>query len=594
MKNRSKFDYYSIPVFIWLVIIPIIVKIKLLPNPLMDASWYSSSETIADFFLYYKSLFVTIVGAVMLGLLIYLISQKKGKDKFLNTDTKAFIPLTIYLLLAVLSSIFSEYGYFCIHGMPDQFETIWNLLAYGIVAFYCYNIIEYHQCEHVITLFIYIAASIVGMICFLQFLNFDIYRLIYSSENYEFTFPLGSVYGPFYNINYVGAYVLLFIPIFILALFFIKDWKTKLVSAILSIVLLVSMYGAQSSTAWIALAGVVLFTIYFLLLKNVKERKILRLPLIVITIGIICSTIIISPKINSYIQASNTERHNLENIYTHDDNVEIDYKGHQLFISMSVFDESFSFSVIDENQKQIDCESSYTEDGHIFYTLLDDRFSEITLMPSIISDDPVVYGFVVDIDDKNWWFTNELTDTGDYYYFTDWGKITKLTEETPSPDFKPLENVSGLANGRGYIWNKTITLLKDYIILGSGADTYTLVFPNDDFVDLYNNGYENRYLTKPHCMYLQIAIQTGMLSLICFLVFYIMYLVSSIKIYFKKRFDNPLTIIGFAIMLGTIGYMLSGLANDSTITVAPVFWALIGVGIGINHRIRVCTTQDNK
>ena len=131
-----------------------------------------------------------------------------------------------------------------------------------------------------------------------------------------------------------------------------------------------------------------------------------------------------------------------------------------------------------------------------------------------------------------------------------------------------------------------MTILKDYIFVGSGADTFALVYPNGDFVDKYNNGYDNMIITRPHCMYLQIAVQSGVLSLICFLVFYIWYFISSLRLYYKQRLNNPLVAAGFGILLGTMGYMISALANDSTITVAPVYWGLLGIGIGINHRIR--------
>ncbi len=134
-------------------------------------------------------------------------------------------------------------------------------------------------------------------------------------------------------------------------------------------------------------------------------------------------------------------------------------------------------------------------------------------------------------------------------------------------------------------------MLKDYIFFGSGADTYALVYPNGDFVDKYNNGYDNMILTKPHNMYLQIAVQTGVLSLVCFLVFYLWYFISSLRIYFKQRLDSPLAAIGFAIMLGTLGYMGSGLANDSTITITPLYWAMMGAGIGINHRIKAAAKK---
>ena len=32
--------------------------------------------------------------------------------------------------------------------------------------------------------------------------------------------------------------------------------------------------------------------------------------------------------------------------------------------------------------------------------------------------------------------------------------------------------------------------------------------------------------------------------------------------------------------------MVSSVFNDSTITVAPVFWALMGVGLAMNYQVR--------
>ena len=42
-------------------------------------------------------------------------------------------------------------------------------------------------------------------------------------------------------------------------------------------------------------------------------------------------------------------------------------------------------------------------------------------------------------------------------------------------------------------------------------------------------------------------------------------------------------IFGIGIMLGTFGYLVTGLANDSTVAVAPVYWCLLGVGMAVNR-----------
>ena len=588
MKKVTEKQIGLIPLALWFVIIPLIVKVKFYANPLTDYPWYSSEASLADFFLYYKSMFVTITGVLMLAFLVWQIGKMKRKDTLVNTDTRIFIPIAIYLLLAIASSLFSDYGYFCTHGMPDQFETIWNLIAYIIALVYCYYVIVYHDSDKPILGMVIIGAASVAVICVLQYFKVDIYRLIYSGEGYSFTFAEGTVYGPFYNINYVGYYTLLLIPVFVMLFIACKNLVLRVISAILTLGLMIAMIGAQSLTAEIAFVAVALLAALFVLLKNAKEHKIMWLPIAGIVVCAIVGCVLLMPRVNTYIQASNTEKTDLENIFTHDDNVEVDYKGNKLFVQMLQNGDSLAFNIYDQDQNMVTCEYTDSEDGsYYYYAITDERFDGMTLTPAIISEDPLVYGFMAQINDKSWCFTNQMTDDGTYYYYTDLGKITKLTEDTVSADFTPLVDKGFLASGRGYIWNKTIAILKNYVLLGSGADTYALVYPNGDFVDKYNNGYDNMILTKPHNLYLQIAVQTGILSLICFLVFYLWYFISSLRLYFKQKLTTPLAAVGFAILLGTMGYMVSGLANDSTITISPLYWGLMGIGIGINHRIRV-------
>lgn len=591
MKKNKETNICLVPVVLWIIVVPLVVITKNFANPLIGYPWYNSLENLADLFLYYKSQLVTLTGVLMLVLLIWQISKMRRKDTLLNADTRLFIPILIYALLAVASSLFSEYGYFCTHGIPDQFETVWNLLAYVVALLYFYYIIMYHNSERPIFIMSFIGAALVSLICVLQYCGIDIYRIIYpESKGYIFSFAKHVVYGPFYNINYVAYYVLLFAPLFFMLCMFYKDLKVRIISGILVIALLISLVGAESSTGEIAIAGVAAFTVFFLLIKNVKTKKILWIPIAGMLVVGVAGFALALPKINAYIQSTNTEKKDLENIFTNDDNVELDYKGQKLYIQMVEENGFLTFLLKDQNQADVAYEYS-TNDEYYFFTITDERFSNITLTPALIEEDVQAYGFIVQIDEKSWNFTNQLAEDGTYYYYSDEGKLAKLTAETPSADFAPLVNVSSFANGRGYLWNKTITLLKDYIILGSGADTFTLVYPNDDFVDKYNNGYDNMVITKPHNLYLQIAVQTGMLSLICFIVFYMWYFISSLRIYFKQRLDNPLAITGFSIMLGTLGYMISGIANDSTITIAPLYWAMMGIGIAINHRIKTAAKQ---
>lgn len=592
MKKLTQKHICCLPLAIWIVIIPIVVKIKIFANPLLEYPWYNRETSMADFFLYHKSVLVTITGVLMLIFLFWQISKVRRKETLFHADMKIFIPIIVYLILAVLSSLFSEHAYFSAHGVPDQFETIWNLIAYVIAVIYCYYVVVYQGCEMSIVRLIYAGAGCVGIICVLQFFKIDIYRLIYSGDGYTFTFQPGTVYGPFYNVNYVGFYTLLFVPLFVLFLVLYKDLKVRIISAVMAVLLMISMIGAGSITAELSFAAVAAFLVLFLLIKKAKEKKFLWGVVAAFLVIGIAGCVMVMPRVTAYIQACNTEKTNLENIFTRDDHVEIDYKGNKLNIEMITSDSAISFHISDQNQAEVPFEYTESqENDYYYYEITDDRFAGITLTPALISEEPQTYGFMVFIDDKNWIFSNQMTEDGTYYYYSDLRTLTKLTEENVSADFQPLVNKSFLASGRGYLWNKTIAILKNYILFGSGADTFVFAYPNDDFVDRYNNAYDNMFITKPHNLYLQIAVQTGVLSLICFLVFYLWYFISSLRIYYRQRLDNPLVITGFAIVLGTLGYMISGLANDSTVTISPLFWAMMGVGIGINYRIKSATKQ---
>jgi len=124
------------------------------------------------------------------------------------------------------------------------------------------------------------------------------------------------------------------------------------------------------------------------------------------------------------------------------------------------------------------------------------------------------------------------------------------------------------------------------MIKGSGPDTFTLIFPQDDYIGLENNGFKGSIVSKPHNLFLQIGIQTGVISLIAFLVLYLIYFIQSIRLYVKNKFESYSAQIGVGIFLATIGYMIGGITNDSTITVSPIFWILLGIGFAMNQKIK--------
>ena len=121
----------------------------------------------------------------------------------------------------------------------------------------------------------------------------------------------------------------------------------------------------------------------------------------------------------------------------------------------------------------------------------------------------------------------------------------------------------------------------DNLLIGSGPDNFVYQFPNNDYVSLINNGYYGDVVTRPHNMYLQIWVQTGFVSLLAFLALFFLYFLSSLRLYYRREL-GVLEQIGVAVMTGCFSYMTAGLANDSTVSVAPVYWGLLGLGLAVN------------
>ena len=126
-------------------------------------------------------------------------------------------------------------------------------------------------------------------------------------------------------------------------------------------------------------------------------------------------------------------------------------------------------------------------------------------------------------------------------------------------------------------------MIKDNLIIGQGPDTFALYFPQKDYVGkLISYSIMHIIVDKAHNMYLQTAVNTGFISLITLIIFFLMYLVSSIRWYVKHPPNDLLSNCGVAILLAVIGYLTTGVFNDSVVSVSTVFWILIGMGTAIN------------
>lgn len=168
-----------------------------------------------------------------------------------------------------------------------------------------------------------------------------------------------------------------------------------------------------------------------------------------------------------------------------------------------------------------------------------------------------------------------------YQYITGFGKESDMI----MADSFGFENHQKMFSSRGYIWSRSIPLLKDHIFLGSGPDTFVLEYPQEDYLRMQQHGFANQIMTKPHSWYLQVGVQTGVLSLLCLFVFFGWYAVWSTRLYAFRKLSTQTEAFGIAAFIGSIGYMISGISNDSMVVTAPVFWGMIALGITANFMV---------
>ncbi len=145
---------------------------------------------------------------------------------------------------------------------------------------------------------------------------------------------------------------------------------------------------------------------------------------------------------------------------------------------------------------------------------------------------------------------------------------------------KTIEQISTDVNRGGsnriFIWRKSLPLVSEYWLHGSGPDTFGLAFPNDD-----TNDYIHGYVDKAHNEYLHITVTLGIPALIFYLLFIFEVMKHIIKTSIIQNEKNRC--YSYTIFSAVIGYLVQAFFNISVVVVAPYFWVILGLSYHKNH-----------
>ncbi len=566
-------------------ILPNIVYLNAIPQP-KDSIYYIAfpkSEINFDFFSYGKMIFLVFM--TIASLLFYLWNSYK---KIKWQPVYGF--LLAYAFFIVLSTVLSPFRELALRGLGDRYEGVFTLLCYLLLFFMAYDVAKDKDDRKIVLGGIILGSVIVGLVGIFQYWGFDIYRqrwmqqIItpkeYSDFNFKFTFGKYTIYSSLYNTNFVGSYMALMMFLGIGLYFNAQGKKDKNLAFIYTLLMYSNWIGCRSRAGIYGSLPIFIFAL-LLFHKLVKTYK-RELIILTISFGLI---FVIMNTVKTDEQGTLTDK----------------------FMSFSVpqtdlieaYEENGALVIVDKftNIKV------YQKDGKVQF------FNEenVLLLPkvtkrNIVSKDEngneiqreMTTIFFEDEKYKRFSFNllapgiielsytqNETIEVKYSIYFVDnkyksLGIGGKLFDIEKIPRWKTLDGYGKLGSIRGYIWAMTLPILKDTMFFGYGPDTFSIVFPQNDTFGKNLYFTYNTIVDKPHNMYLQIGVNTGIISMILFIVSLFIFFLDGIVRY---RNLTKLPVEAF-LWLGVLAYHATGMFNDSLVSVAPVAWLYFGLSAG--------------
>ena len=623
----------TLPVLVFVLSI-VLVRLHLFSMPMTDIYWSEATNdsTISDLFNYWKA--IAIIGSACLAILILTIAYLN--DSIRLKKTYLYVPILVYISFVLLSFALSDYKYFALHGMAEHFEGTIVLISYMFMVLFLVNVIDSERRLKIVIYCTLIIAFVLGIIGITQASGNDFFStttgqklitpnyildtgisswemidiLAASGQKlYNFSFADGEVYQTVYNINYVPLYLILLIPIITLLFILVSSKGTNgkrvinIVPLALFALCIYNFFAANSASGYFGLAG---FLIIGLFLFH-KYFKLWAKPIIclIIVFGLIVG--ITSdrwmPELTNFagqidgfgiakVYADNangidsTFDHQpavigipVDYISTRDGELQFCINGSVLRVTRDVEHSSYNF--FDENGNTLYFSEINNQPG--YFEILDKRFHDYIKVS------------LRNIDGKNHVILSTAFYDWPFYYeessncFLFRNPVGKYVLMPNYSQKSGTIRISG--SGRDRIWSSTVPLLGHYVLHGAGADCFAFVFPQNDYVSLYNTGplisgthSLNLVTDKAHNLYMQYWVNTGFISLLAWFAIVGYYLIGAFKQFRKRGFVDFCDFVNGGIFCGICGFLAVAFFNDGSVNTMPMFYTMLGTGLAINMR----------
>ncbi len=550
------------------------------------------SKLVVDLFYFNKEVILfafalLLMAAMGIGFLVYWILAEKLPGYLLKMR-KLWIALGLYFLLNVLSCIFSEYREYGVMGLSIDYEGLAAIFGYMVLFIGGFFLFRDKWGQKLLiwgvrVLSLLLTIGAVAELVWGPAFNVKTIQRFFTPERYWHLLENlyldynGNISLTFGNPGFFGGFCSLLLGILVASTLTGGFLGTRIFDGILAGGMLFDIFISGSSGAFYAGAvtclaeGILLF-----------RRKLWKNYLQAIGISLAFVIILLSGT-GSLAQGENLVENVKDSVvnnqYEKDKNVFtvekiqlnqgiLSVQGQGGNLQVEVLKDGSDLTVddfcfTDENGKEILSEQGF-KDGEARLSGAYEKIS-LTVMGRILSLD---FGYQ---DPVEFYVQDGLL------YYVDFNG--SLLSKIPQPVMTGLEQFYPLFTGRGYIWISSIPLLWDVVFLGKGIGTFPFYYPQSEVAGMLNvHGSADYCIEQAHSWYLQTAISSGIISLICMVYLFGWCFAKGIRDLIKKKELGGH--LEYLFIFGLLAYEIVGLVNNSCIVATPFFWLILGYTAG--------------
>ena len=595
--------YRMIPIILAAAVVPLIVQLKIYTRPLGSYFWTALTDDspIYDYYSWYKM--IAVLGIAALCIIVFAIDVIRKKQRFKKSFV--YIPAAIFAVTVFASFAANGSGEFTLFGWPGRMEGTLTLFAYMIILCYTVATIDTAGSARAACGAFCVSLAVFTAIGMLQFAGYDPIptqtglRIAGAFEGVSEAMPglipeQTAVYQTFGDPSSSAMFLCLGIPVAAM-LYTQSDFRGKWLrwfKAPLILILIwlcfINAAGLKSAIvpAGLAAALIVGLIVFHRNLKYWTKPLLLMLASLALVLTVTYRTWMpeLQKLLPSVFPAAQSEaagedaRPGLASVTTDDDSATFVLKGSNMVLVLKT--EASGGSIIKVTPADgVGRTLTLSESGDPGVYLINEEPYHSVFKLCIIKRNNAL-ALRVSMPQKDWDFVSE---DEKIRFVSDTGRTVSLYE----PERSGLIRDPYFADCTGAVWSGALPMLKGTVLIGHGADSFCLYYPHMDHAAAYTAGLDTVPSAEgPRSALINTAFGTGWISAAALAAIYLVYIVQSVIIFWRRKLSHPLGYTGAGIFLGTVGFLAAALVSDTSVCTMPSFLTLLGTGIAINRILR--------